>query len=156
MNAELIWPAALSLLLVLGPVSDIRDRRLPNWLSLALLLLGLAYGYSQGSFATLGWHGAHAAIALVVGMALFAAGIIGGGDAKFYAGLAAYFPLGQGLTLLLWVSLTAIVAIIIWLGMRRILRSSPIDKESLHAKFPYGVAITGGGLWVAWSSFLAA
>lgn len=156
MSPELLWPAAWSLLLAVGAISDIRDRRLPNWLSLALLLLGLAYGYSQGGMTALGWHGAHAAIALLVGMALFAAGIIGGGDAKFYAGLAAYFPLSEGFTLLLWVSLAGLVAIIIWFGSRRIFRPGPIDKDSLHAKFPYGVAIAGGGLWIVWANIAAA
>lgn len=156
MAPQLLWPAALSLLLLLGAASDIRDRRLPNWLSLALLLLGLAHGFSQDGFSALGWHGAHAAIALAVGMALFAGGIIGGGDAKFYAGLAAFFPLDEGLDLLLRVSLAALAAIVIWFGSRRLLSSGQVDKDSLQAKFPYGVAIAGGGLWLAWGTFAAA
>jgi len=140
----------LSLLLVSGAMTDIRERRLANWLSLALLLFGLAHGFSLGGFAELGWHGAHAAIALLVGMALFALGVIGGGDAKFYAGVAAYFPISAGLDLLLWVALSGGVAVIGWFGLRMVLRREKPSPESLQAKFPYGVAIAAGALLVGW------
>lgn len=150
MASEWLWPAALSLLLIAGALSDIRTRRLPNWLSLALLVLGLGFAFAQGGLPAMGWHGAHVAIALAVGMALFAGGIIGGGDAKFYAGLAAFFPLGEGFSLLLAVSLAGLVAIVVWFASRRLLRPGPIDKDSLYAKFPYGVAMAGGGLWMIW------
>ncbi|QIG55097.1 peptidase A24 [Altererythrobacter sp. BO-6] len=152
---ELLWPAALSLLLVVGAIGDILKRRLPNWLSLALLVTGLAFAFANGGIEAIGWHGAHAAIALAVGMALFAGGIIGGGDAKFYAGAAAWFPLSDGLSLLLSVSLAGLAAIIIWFGSRRVFKPGAIDPDSLYAKFPYGVAIAGGGLWLLWSALPA-
>ena len=87
MDTALLWPAALTALLVIGAVSDMRTRRLPNWLCLALLVLGLVYAYYLGGFALTGWHFAHAMIAMVIGAGIFAAGIMGAGDAKFYAGL---------------------------------------------------------------------
>lgn len=149
---ESLWPAALSVMLVVGAIGDILQRRLPNWLSLALLVSGLVFAFTNGGLEAIGWHGAHAAIALAVGMALFAGGIIGGGDAKFYAGAAAWFPLSEGFALLLTVSLAGLVAIIVWFGSRRVFKPGPIDKDSLYAKFPYGVAIAGGGLWLLWSA----
>ena len=96
MDIALLWPAALTLLLLAGAIGDIRDRRLPNWLALALLLLGLPHAYYLGGLGMTGWHFAHALIAMVVGAGIFAAGIMGGGDAKFCAGLAAFFPIERG------------------------------------------------------------
>ena len=156
MDIALLWPAALTLLLLVGAISDIRDRRLPNWLALALMVLGLAYAYFEGGFVPMGWHFAHAMIALVVGAGIFAAGIMGGGDAKFYAGLAAFFPLSEGLNLLLWVSIAGIVSIISWMILRRILPLKKPEDGSLHAKFPYGVAIAIGGTLVAWTGLAGA
>ncbi len=156
MEPALLWPAALTLLLLVGAISDIRDRRLPNWLSLALLLLGLAHAFYLGGLSASGWHFAHAAVAMVIGAAIFAAGIMGGGDAKFYAGLASYFPLSSGLNLLLWVSVAGIVSILSWMILRRILPIKKPEKGTLHAKFPYGVAIAIGGTLVAWTGLAGA
>ncbi|MFZ9396572.1 MAG: A24 family peptidase [Erythrobacter sp.] len=139
----------MSLLLLVGAYTDIRERRLANWLSLALLVFGLAHGFAQGGLPEMGWHGAHAAIALLVGMALFAGGIIGGGDAKFYTGMAAYFPLAMGLKLVMWVTLLGGALVLVWILQRR-LRGIPLKRDGDHGKFPYGVAIAVGGLALAW------
>lgn len=155
MDIALLWPAALTLLLAIGAISDIRDRRLPNWLSLALLVLGLAHAYYLGGFPSIGWHFAHALIAVLIGAGIFAMGVMGAGDAKFYAGLAAYFPLSEGLNLLLWVSIAGIVSILSWMILRRIVPTKTPKKSSLHAKFPYGVAIAIGGSFVVWSGLVS-
>jgi len=153
---EYLWPTGLGILLAVGALSDIKDRRLPNWLSALLLVYGLAHAVALGGFEDLGWlpsigwHALHALIALVVGAALFAGGMFGGGDAKFYAGLAAYFTLSDGLDLLLWVSILGFFAIIAWMIGRRILPSKKLIANSLEAKFPYGVAIAAGGATLAW------
>ena len=148
---ELLWPAGLSLLLAFGAFNDIRERRLPNWLALALLIFGLAFAFVTGGPTALGWHAAHAVIALLVGMALFATGAIGGGDAKVYAGMAAFFPLAAGISLLLYVTLSGGGLVILWLLVRKILGKSKKDRDSIYAKFPYGVALASGGILLAWS-----
>ena len=145
----MLWPAGLSLLLLFGAYTDIRERRLANWLALTLLGYGLAHGYSLGGFPALGWHGAHVAVALIGGLLLFAGGIIGGGDAKFYAGMAAYFPLAMGLQLVLWVVIVGGLLVLGWILQRR-LRGVQLRRDGDHGKFPYGVAITAGGLALAW------
>jgi prepilin peptidase CpaA len=161
MEAEFLWPAGLTILLAIGALSDIKDRRLPNWLSLLLLIFGLGHAFALGGLADLGWlqamgwHLLHAVIALAVGAALFAGGIFGGGDAKFYAGLAAYFTIGEGLDLLLWVSILGFFTIIGWMIGRRLFRGDKPKKDSLKAKFPYGVAIAAGGASLAWLAPLA-
>lgn len=154
MDIALLWPAALTLLLLVGAIGDIRDRRLPNWLALALLLLGLPHAYYLGGLGMTGWHFAHALIAVVFGAGIFAAGIMGGGDAKFCAGLAAFFPLSEGLNLLLWVSIAGIISILSWMVLRRVLPLKKPEDGSLHAKFPYGVSIAISGVFVAWTGLV--
>lgn len=157
MQTALLWPAGLTLLLAYGSFSDIKWRRLPNWLSLALLVYGLVWAaIGDGGLTSLGWHSAHAGAALVVGMALFATGVIGGGDAKFYTGTAANFALQQGVALLLWVSVIGFIAILLWVALKRLPPFSRRIRKGDFAKFPYGVAIALGGAGLAWAGPLAA
>lgn len=152
----LIWPGALTLLALFGAFSDIKWRRLPNWLSLMLLILGLAHGFASGGIEAVGWHALHMAIALAAGMGLFAIGAWGGGDAKFYAGIAAFFSLEKGIELLLWVSLLGGALVISWMVGRRVFPQLMGYSKGDHAKFPYGIAIATGGIVTAWFPFLTA
>lgn len=151
MTAELLWPTGLMLLLAIGALSDIKDRRLPNWLSLLLLLLGLAHGFALGGWSGMGWHGLHALVALLVGMPLFAMKWFGGGDVKFYAGAAAYFPIASGVQMLLWVSLIGVALMLGWIVLRRFINKRRSAATGSHALFPYGVAIMAGTSALAWS-----
>ena len=148
MNVETIWPTLLVAACVAAAGLDMYSRKLPNLLCLATLLVGLVYaGFSSG-WAGVGWHSAHAAAALLIGMALFAGGLIGGGDAKFYAAAAAWFPLADGLRLLMAVSVAGLVTVLVWIAIRRILRR-PWRRQSANdpfAQFPYGVAIGIGAI----------
>ncbi|TNE35042.1 MAG: peptidase A24 [Alphaproteobacteria bacterium] len=156
MQADLLWPGGLTILLAYAAFSDIKWRRLPNWLSLTVLAYGFAWAFTQGGLPALGWHGAHAAIALAVGIALFATGGFGGGDAKLYTGTAACFALQQGVALLLWVSLTGLVTMLGWIILKRLPPFSSRKREGNFAKFPYGVAIALGGSGLAWAGPLTA
>ncbi|NVE94187.1 A24 family peptidase [Altererythrobacter lutimaris] len=151
MIAELLWPAGLTLLLAIGALSDIKDRRLPNWLSLLLLIYGLAHGFYLDQWAGLGWHGLHALIALLVGMPLFAMKWFGGGDVKFYTGAAAFFAVSDGVQMLLWVSLLGVALMLGWIVLRRLIRKAKSAPTGNHALFPYGVAIMAGAAALAWS-----
>lgn len=156
MQTALLWPAGLTLLLAYGAFSDFKWRRLPNWLALALLVYGLTWAGTSGGMSALGWHSAHTAIALIVGMALFATGGFGGGDAKFYAGTAASFALQQGVALLLWVSIIGLVTMLGWVILKRLPPFSNRKRQGDFAKFPYGVAIALGGAGYAWAGPLTA
>ena len=155
MSAAIAWPIGLTILLAYGAYSDITARRLPNWLSLLLLITGFAYALITTDVGTTVWHAAHVAIALVIGMALFATGKFGGGDAKFYTGMAAWFALGNALTVLLWVSISAIVLILGWIVIRRMTARKRAAPEGDFAKFPYGVAIAVGAAIAIWLPFFA-
>lgn len=146
---------ALAGLCLAGSWLDIAQRRLPNWLSALALLGGLALAGASGGLPALGSHGLHAAIALVIGMALFALRVIGAGDAKFYAGLAAWFPFAEGLRLFVAVAMTGAIVLLVWAAIRR-LRGEKVFTRDANPEngVPYGVAIAGGTLLLALSSFI--
>ena len=126
---------------------DLTQRRIPNWLCGLTALGGLAVVAASGGLGDLGSHALHMVLALLGGVALFALGGFGGGDAKFYASAAAWFGLGQALLLLLCVALAGLILLIGWFVYRR-LRGIPI-RRSNHGPFdglPYGVAIAGGAI----------
>lgn len=132
----------------LGAWLDLRHRLLPNWLCALTLLAGLAFAFAQGGWPAVASGGGHALAALAVGMGLFALGAIGGGDAKFYSALAAWFVIEEGFRLLFSVSLAGLLlALLFWRG-RKLARPSGSDagSGSHHDMVPYGVAIAAGAV----------
>jgi prepilin peptidase CpaA len=144
--------AALIVLCAAAAWLDLTQRRIPNWLCGMTAIAGLASAALFGGWGALGIHALHTAIALLAGMLLFALGGFGGGDAKFYAGAAAWFGLNEGLVLLLYVALSGLVLLIVWFGYRR-LRRIPIRRKKAGAwdGLPYGVAIAAGAIATALS-----
>jgi prepilin peptidase CpaA len=67
---------------------DIKNRRIPNWLVLAISLLGIVRIALAGDLVQAGMTLLAAAAVLAVGFALFWRGVIGGGDAKLVSGAA--------------------------------------------------------------------
>ena len=127
--------------------SDTFHRRIPNWLSAATAVAGLITGFLLGGLPALGSQAAHAAIALIVGMLLFRIGLFGGGDAKFYAAVAAWFRLAQATMLLVYVTLCGLAVLVVWFVLRRI-QGKPIRQRSNKPgdSLPYGIAIAGGAI----------
>lgn len=131
---------------LLGAWLDVASRRLPNWLCLFTAVAGLAFTAVEGGTSALLSAAAHALIALVVGMVLFRFGLIGGGDAKFYAACAAWFQLRQAFYLLSLVSIAGLVLVIVWFGYRQISGARRRDKDSKFALVPYGLAVGCGAI----------
>lgn len=127
-----------------GAVSDIRTRRIPNLLVVALAICAIAYTLAANGAEALGSAGIHAAIALVIGMGLFALRWIGGGDAKFYAACALAVPLADAVTMLFWTSVAGLSLVIAMIVVGVIRRQSLSAARSM--KVPYGVAIAIGAL----------
>lgn len=67
---------------------DIKNRRIPNWLVLAISVLGLARMALAGDLIGAGMTLLAAAAVLAIGFLLFWRGFIGGGDAKLVSGAA--------------------------------------------------------------------
>jgi prepilin peptidase CpaA len=148
------WMAGLVLAAICaaGIWFDVRERRLPNWLCLLALLTGIGVSFLTGHSSTIGSHLLHFAVALAAGLALFQFGLVGGGDAKFYAGIAAWFPFKAAGSLLLAVSLTGFAALLTWMVWRRMKRiPARRNAETDADKFPYGIAISLGAIWALYS-----
>ncbi|MCW6533878.1 A24 family peptidase [Sphingomonas lycopersici] len=146
-----LLPAVSGALLIAAGVAaswgDLFRRTIPNWLCAATAIAGLALGFATGGAGMLGWHAAHAAIALVAGMLLFRIGLFGGGDAKFYAAVAAWFPLAAAPRLLISVALSGLALLVVWFVYRRA-TGKPISRNGDNPgdKLPYGIAIAIGAL----------
>ena len=139
----------MMLVVIVGIASwtDTFRRKIPNWICAVTALLGLAYmGLAHG------WLGAglalaHVAAALVVTLGLFALNVVGGGDAKFYAAMAAWLPIAQAPLLLVSVAVAGLLLLIVFFAARMPGRARrPRDSVSDFDKLPYGVAIGLGGL----------
>jgi prepilin peptidase CpaA len=86
--------------LIAAAITDLRDRRIPNVLTLSLLAAGLCRGAMLGSWAGLG----HASLGMLAGAAiplfLFAISALGGGDVKLMAAIGAWVGAGPVLMIL--------------------------------------------------------
>lgn len=136
----------LGICALIGAYLDVTLRRLPNWLSVSTGLAGFGFVFAEFGKAQLPWAAGHAAIALLVGMALFRMGWIGGGDAKFYAACAAWFPLQDGLTLLILVSLAGLLLVFGWFGYRQFRRDRDNPEKGKFGMVPYGLAVAVGAI----------
>lgn len=143
-------PVALAALVALGLIAcwfDVKQRRLPNWLVLVTLVTGLGLAAWSGGAGVLPSHLGHLAVALAICVGLYALRLIGAGDAKYYASLAAWQPLGAGIKLLMAVSFGGLVLVLGWLIWRRLSgRPAPRKAESDHDRVPFGVAMAMGAV----------
>lgn len=140
-----LWFGALSLFSAAGALLDVFTRRLPNLLCGAMLLVGLGLALMEGGVSALGLHFAHAGVALAIGYLLFMLGVWGGGDGKFYAATASFFPLWQMPGLFVAITLCGLAVAIIWFATARILRSGKARKDDF-AKLPYGLPVAVGAI----------
>ena len=144
MSAVPIAAAVLFVCLAtVGAYLDARTRTIPNALNAAMAICGLAAvwlaaGGNAGALAA-----AHLAVALVLGMVIYALGMWGGGDAKFYAAAAAWFELTDAFRLVLSISLAGLVLVIGWFATRRFRGRA---EGARSRDLPYGVAIAAGGI----------
>lgn len=137
---EMAALAVMALIAGAGAWLDWRFRRLPNWLALAAWVCGLGALMLIGGWEMAGSALLHSIVALLAGMVLFRFGLIGGGDAKFYAGMAAWFPLTRGFLLVGAFSLVGLVIAVFWLVRRKTRAAGDFGKV------PYGVAIAFGSI----------
>lgn len=101
--------------------SDVRTDRIPNHLTLPVILGGVA-----ASFVLDGVRGGLVALALVAGVLvagflLFLAGVLGGGDGKLLAAVAALAETRRFPDILVWILVTGGVVSVLVLGWKRAL-----------------------------------
>ena len=142
-------------LLVVAAISDVRTFEIPNFVSLlgGGLFLPAAF-LAQLDIISFSYHLLAAVLVLGVGLGLFAANLLGGGDVKVLSAAALWCGLSDLLPLLFWVAMAGgILAIILFLFRRahlaRWAEASP-SLVNLHSQtgVPYAVAICVGALWV--------
>lgn len=105
--------------------------------------MAIATSYFTGGFELLALSALHALAALVVGMALFAGGLIGAGDAKMYSSVAFAIAPGDALAMLGWTSVTGLGLLVLMAGTRRIL-GKPLRENGKSFTVPYAVPIALG------------
>lgn len=106
------WPTLL--VVAMATVTDLRSRRIPNWLVLPFLGAGLLV-----SVWLHGWHGAvHGlegmALGLVLFGALFLAGGMGAGDVKLCAAIGAWIGPQQLFLALIFTALAGGLMALVW------------------------------------------
>jgi len=145
---------ALAGLLITAAWQDLRTLHIGNGLSVAIAVLFVGWaviGLIAGSY-TLEAFGLSIACAggmFAVGMAAFAAGILGGGDVKLLAAVGLFAGPAGMLDLMLVTALAGGLLGIAVLTGAPIGPVSPPGEAALRRRLPYGPAIAVGGLWVA-------
>jgi prepilin peptidase CpaA len=142
-------------LIIGAALSDIREFRIPNKISLALLALYPLYVLS--SPVPVAWLMALAigSLIFVAGLTLFFCGLVGGGDVKFLAVVSLWAGASLTLKLLVVMGLAGGVLGVAALGILYIRRYRATgiagvivpDTTVAAPKLPYGVAIAAGAFY---------
>ncbi|MFC1673161.1 prepilin peptidase [Pseudomonadota bacterium] len=141
-------------LVLYGAVSDARELRIPNWLSLAILAGFMPVAVLAGiGLEAIAWHFVAALVTLVVGFVLFAFGLFGGGDAKMMAASALWVGWPELWVFALLVVLIGGVLSLMVIVLRKGIGMWPDwlvrQAEGLftpNKAVPYGIAIAAGAL----------
>jgi prepilin peptidase CpaA len=140
---------ALAIALLIAAVTDLRRRQIDNWLNAAIALGAPLFWLASGlSLADMGWQLAISAGSLAIFAGMFALGWMGGGDVKLLTALALWIKpvwFAQLIVVMALAGGALTLAFGIWhLAARR----------SGRPAIPYGIAISGAGLWALASQYL--
>jgi prepilin peptidase CpaA len=131
--------AGLLTLLILAAITDLRERRIPNWLNGGVAALYPAYLLL--SPVPVAWPGALGVSLLVglVGLVLFARELVGGGDVKLITAISLWAGVDQ---FVLFAIVTTLTGGIVGLASLWYWRWSPLIHAHLAG---FGLASTGRG-----------
>ena len=147
---------AFIVLILIAARSDAKILRIPNWISLALLVDFLIAGFAAGmALEDIAISLGVGVGALVVGFVLFFLRLFGGGDAKLYAAIALWmgWPLvgHYSVAVILLGGVVAIFAVLLRKGLGLWpdwLVNSARGLFEKNKALPYGLAIVAGALVV--------
>jgi prepilin peptidase CpaA len=149
----LLGTVAFAGLLIYAACSDIARLIIPNWVSIALAAIFPAVALAAGQpLSQIGLHILFACAVLAVGFFLFAANILGGGDAKLFAAAAMWTGFNAFFPFLFWTVVAGGVMALVLIAARQFVprtETNPSFVNHLLQKqngIPYGVAIMAGGL----------
>lgn len=142
-------------LVIVAALRDATSYTIPNWIPLALIGAFAAAGPAMGlPVPQLGQHLGIGALGLVAGMAMFALGWIGGGDAKLFAAAALWLGWPAAMTYGAMTGVAGGVLALALLSLRSgYLRPYVVTGPAWFSRLaepgesvPYGVAIAAGAL----------
>jgi len=135
-------PVALAALVVAAGITDLRSRRIPNWLSLAGLLAGLALGLMTGGIAGAGRACLGMGLAFLIYFPLYLVRGMGAGDVKLMAAVGALAGPSNWLIIFFFTVVVAavftVVAVILRGRLGKTLRNTGwLIWELAHLRPPY-------------------
>ncbi len=143
--------AALAIALLIAAFTDLRRRRIDNWLTAAIALGAPLFWFAMGlTLPEIGWQIGIAIASFAVLAGLFAIGAMGGGDVKLLTALALWIRPDWFLQLIVITALIGGLLTIVF-GAWHIAR-----RRRDRIAIPYGIAISAAGLWVLASQYLPA
>ena len=135
---------ALAIALLTAAFTDLRSRKIGNWLNAAIALGAPLFWWSSGLdlWPGVAWQIGIAALTFFICAGFFALKWMGGGDVKLLTALALWIAPG------LFFNLIVIMALLgglltLFFGMWHIAR-----RQRDRIAIPYGVAISAAGLWI--------
>jgi len=148
----IVFPAAMAY----AAASDLTTMMIPNWLCLVLFVtFGLCAALTGVGWTVAGWHLAAGLMVLAVCFGMFAAGWIGGGDAKLAAVTALWLGFDQLLPYLFIAALGGGLLTVAILALRAAPLPAPASNwawaQRLHdvkQGVPYGIALAAAALVV--------
>ena len=138
--SSIVASGLLSLLWIALAIQDIRTHKLDNVGTLSAFALAL--GFRLGSSG--GWqYGISLLACIVLALAVYSTGLIGGGDAKLLLSVLAWRPaMETGIVALVCLAVIGGAALI-WSRLRH--------QEAASRRYPLGGAISAAGLIVLWA-----
>lgn len=151
LNSVPNWLALLlSLLLVAAAAQDLWQRKISNYLVLAVLALGLVAMWLAGPASVLWQNAVVFVLAFGIGLAVFAGGILGAGDVKLIAALAAWCDLAGAPRLIAAIFIAGGALAAATLIRFAVQRGPAAGKLTERRSVPYGVAIASGAMLIVW------
>lgn len=159
-DVVILLPLAVISLLWIAVASDLADRRIPNWISLAIVLLFLAFCSLSFGKISLVPHLFWAVAIFTALFPVFAMGKIGGGDVKLATAVMLWVGPDQGGRFLYITAIAGgILALLVVVPLTRRLwywgevAAGP-NKRPPPVSVPYGLAISVAGTLCLYEEFL--
>ncbi len=146
--------AIFSTAMIFAGVRDLTTMTIPNWLTLALALsFYVVAPIAHMPLIEIAQHTAVSVVTLLFGMAFFAKGWIGGGDAKLMAAVALWLGWAQALPYFVVASILGGGLTLLILAYRKLPLPAFVVRQAwalrLHDRaegVPYGLALAAAGL----------
>lgn len=155
--------AACMVLLVVAAIGDVRRYRISNRLVTAVVICFAIFAAAEASWTFVGWSLAAAVCTFAVLAALFAFGLLGGGDAKLATAMALWTQFADLPRFLLVMTASGGLLSVVWMlrqrRQRQMIASTalsatpaapglaiPESATAISNKLPYGVAIAIAGV----------